>query len=1111
MSQDKMREVGPPKSADTANTPGSFWWAILATVIFGYLIATPNTNAQSPCSSGNKLQDPGFEASSDNTGNITNPTWNSSSTVFGTSLCNTAACGDGGGTAGPRNGDYWVWFGGTAGPESGTLSQSVALPAGATATLKYYLRIGAVETPFTDIFRVMVDGTTVQTVSEPSVAEANYQLRQVNLNAYADGQGHTISFQYDSPSGGGTANFNLDDVTLEIACPATSPPSVQLANISTRLVVGTGGDALIGGFIITGTHSKKIIVRAIGPSLGALGVLGALGDPTLELHDGTGALIASNDNWQVTQLGGIITASQVLEIQNSGVSPSAAAESAIIASLPPGAYTAIVRGKNNTTGVGLVEAYDLDRTVDSKLANISTRGFVRSGDNVMIGGLIITGSVSTNVVVRAIGPSLVPLGITNALPDPALELRDSNGQLWNANDNWRSAQQVQIAVSGLPPSNNAEAALVATLAPGAYTAIVRGTNGSTGVALVEAYNLTSDTEYFPPYFTMNGAFGVAPGGQFQISLPDGTVIPDGSDQLVIFLDTNATLVQMQAVAGVLANAHATVVGEIPSLHELQIKMNNPAQAANLIASLQATAGVIATEPNISIAFDQCSANAVQGTAWKTADNLADSPSASNNVVIGLLDGFDMRDAKVSNNYTHGQVTNGFLENAAGPILASQVTPLAVDDLDMLAGTDFRSFVHNVIARATTFVANNPNKKVVLSISLGPTVKTNVAETTLFLRVLKYLSDALRQQFGDRVIVVKSAGNGNFSIPSDARLDSCNLVTVGGLDQSSPTTATPWSSRPDFGTNSGANVTVYAPSCGVSPDSSFVEGGQLLQFDGTSFATPQVAGQLAAIWASNPSLSGCQVASQLRNLHPVNGLRRFDGGQLANLVKAQPTAPPVANIAVSPSVITFSATEGGFSPSPQILTITNNGGAGCTLNFAVSKDASWLGLSGPIIPLAAGDSVTYSVSANIGGLTAANSPYTATIAVSDTGSVAASRRVPVSLTLSPKPSPSPSPTPTATPAPCSSTQVAGGDTAETRTIQMGKTSGTFSFSYDTYSIADRIVVSYEGQTLFDTGCVGASGSVNLSYAGTSSIVTVRVTPNCAGDSGTQWTFTVGCPK
>jgi CSLREA domain-containing protein len=255
---------------------------------------------------------------------------------------------------------------------------------------------------------------------------------------------------------------------------------VTMANISTRAFVQTGDNVMIGGFIVTGTGAKKVIIRAIGPSLSNFGITNPLQNPTLELHDGSG-VIATNDNW------GDATNHQ--DISNSGLAPSNILESAILTTLNPGAYTAIVRDVSNGTGIALVECYDLDRTVGSKLGNISGRSLVLTGDNIMIGGFIVTGPDSDNVIIRAIGPSLSSFGIANAMSDPTLELHDGNGVTIATNDNWKDTQQAQIQATGLAPSQDAESAIVQTIAPGGYTAIVRGKNSTTGVALIEVYGL----------------------------------------------------------------------------------------------------------------------------------------------------------------------------------------------------------------------------------------------------------------------------------------------------------------------------------------------------------------------------------------------------------------------------------------------------------------------------------------------------------------------------------------------------------------------------------------------------------------------------------------------
>jgi hypothetical protein len=254
----------------------------------------------------------------------------------------------------------------------------------------------------------------------------------------------------------------------------TATPTV-LGNIATRLDVETGDNVLIGGFIITGTQPKKLIVRAIGPSSG---VEGALANPQLEMYDGEGVLFASNDNWQ--------DAPNRQEIIDSTIPPSHPLESAFLATLPPGNYTAVVSGVAGGTGVGVVEAYDLDRGADSKLANIATRGVVKTGDNVMIGGLIILGERAQKVLIRAIGPSLP---VDGKLVDPTLNLVDGNGDSLAFNNNWREDQQADIEATTIPPSNDLEAAVVATLAPGPYTAVVRGNGNGTGIGLVEVYAL----------------------------------------------------------------------------------------------------------------------------------------------------------------------------------------------------------------------------------------------------------------------------------------------------------------------------------------------------------------------------------------------------------------------------------------------------------------------------------------------------------------------------------------------------------------------------------------------------------------------------------------------
>jgi hypothetical protein len=270
--------------------------------------------------------------------------------------------------------------------------------------------------------------------------------------------------------------------SITITPPDPANPA-RLANISTRGMVLTGNGVMIGGFIIGGTTPKTVVVRARGPSLIPLGITNALANPTLTLvRSSDQAVVATNDNW-----GG---AANAAAISASGFAPSHALESAILVTLPPGAYTAIVAGAGGATGVGTIELFEVDQP-QASLINISTRGQVLTGNDVMIGGFIIQGSAPLTVVVRARGPSLAPLGIANALMNPSLTLvRSSDNTVIDVNDNWASAANAaQLTASGFAPSNSLESAILITLPPGAYTAIVTGVGGATGVGTVEVFAL----------------------------------------------------------------------------------------------------------------------------------------------------------------------------------------------------------------------------------------------------------------------------------------------------------------------------------------------------------------------------------------------------------------------------------------------------------------------------------------------------------------------------------------------------------------------------------------------------------------------------------------------
>lgn len=307
---------------------------------------------------------------------------------------------------------------------------------------------------------------------------------------------------YSGPAGVSFANANQAATTVAINGPGTytfmlsADDSVHavafdavvvrvtgrnaLANLSTRVQIGTGNSVAIAGFIVIGNAPKQVVMRGLGPSLATAGVQGVLGDPALDLYDASGNLLATNNDWQQTQ---------AQALRDANLAPSNDLESAILATLAPGAYTTVLRGNANATGIGLVEVYDLQSSAASKLANMSTRGLVGNGQLAMIGGTIVTGSDAARVLFRALGPSLAAAGITNPVADPQLDLFDANGARFSSNNNWKDSQQAAIAGAGLAPANDLESAIVADLAPGNYTAVVNSVTGAPGVALVEAYHL----------------------------------------------------------------------------------------------------------------------------------------------------------------------------------------------------------------------------------------------------------------------------------------------------------------------------------------------------------------------------------------------------------------------------------------------------------------------------------------------------------------------------------------------------------------------------------------------------------------------------------------------
>lgn len=291
-----------------------------------------------------------------------------------------------------------------------------------------------------------------------------------------------VSPDYDySPGASATATITVLDHGPSLPLQPPPVPRASLINISTRLRVGAGDDVGIAGFVVIGAAPKRFLIRALGPTLISFGVSGTLANPSLELHDASTALIEANDDWPLSLAQADILA--------SGLAPADPAEPAIVRTLAPGAYTAIARGVDGGSGVSLIEVYDLSPGVGAHPINVSTRGRVETGDSVMIGGFVVRGDTAKRVIVRALGPSLTARGVSGALADPTLELYDGVGNLVITNDNWQDSQAAEIAATPFPPASPTESAIVLSLAPGAYTAIVRGKNGTTGTGLIEVYDL----------------------------------------------------------------------------------------------------------------------------------------------------------------------------------------------------------------------------------------------------------------------------------------------------------------------------------------------------------------------------------------------------------------------------------------------------------------------------------------------------------------------------------------------------------------------------------------------------------------------------------------------
>ena len=376
----------------------------------------------------------------------------------------------------PVDPNKWHWFGALA-----------VAPNGRIDVIWLDTRYAANNTDSQLFYSYSRDGGTTWSADVPVTTSFNPFLGYPNQNKIGD----YITMVSDNTGAdvAYSATFNGEE---DIYYVRVAPLASQLLNISSRADVLTGDKVAIAGFIVTGAAPKQVIIRGMGPSLAAAGVTGVLTNPMLQLFQGSNAL-ATNDNWRTKSDG----TNQQSQVQATGLAPANDFESAIVTTLNPGSYTAILSGKNNTTGIGLIEVYDLAPAVASKLTNISTRGFVSTGNNVMIGGVIVgAGSGGgSQVVVRALGPSLTGADVQGALADPILQLYNANGTALASNDNWKindrthASQEAEVRASGLQPANDLESAIVTSLAPGNYTAIVLGKNNTSGIALVEVYNL----------------------------------------------------------------------------------------------------------------------------------------------------------------------------------------------------------------------------------------------------------------------------------------------------------------------------------------------------------------------------------------------------------------------------------------------------------------------------------------------------------------------------------------------------------------------------------------------------------------------------------------------
>jgi pimeloyl-ACP methyl ester carboxylesterase len=832
--------------------------------------------------------------------------------------------------------------------------------------------------------------------------------------------------------------------------PSATPANSfgKLLNISTRLRVLGGDNVLIGGFIITGSEPKKVIIRGIGPSLAAFGLQGALADPTLELHDGTGSLIFSNDNWKDTQK---------QEILDTTIPPANDLESAIVATLAPGAYTAIVRGKNNGTGVAVVEAYDLNPAAGSKLANISTRGFVDTDNNVMIGGFIVgpTGTAGSTLLVRALGPSLSNFGVQNPLADPMLELHNGNGTAIAANDNWKDTQQASIQFAGIPPSNDLESATIQTLAPGAYTAIVRGKNNGTGVGLIEVYDLTPTILEQVTHVISASQGGVItlPSGS-SVSIPPGALASDKSVTLSVLssLPKQPPDGLIVGVGPALSISFAPVATSAASLRS---PPGPNSQTNTSSASLLFVLSFLGSTPTgLNGAAPIGEYIKVDGSVdnwWGPAGQI----DPVNKKVSFTVDPTVFSNAYASNVsdfrfiFSQGNVNpnlpgvalprqrywNGssWVDTPVPSILLYTGAPPSSDPKTLVFVHGVNSFVAQAFGvcgagsfDATTQImkAGGYTQAIGLDYNWTQNVDLSGQQLAAFLRATglkhfdleghsmggavvlsgaSYITEPALQI--DKIVTLGGAGEGTpvaavapaiatFLLASPATQALAliggqiptltDLITSPGIKDLALNSSALLTIRDRYNGNAARQSTTILTAAGTVP----ILGSEILK---PLFPSEQYDGLIGVLEAN---LTG-RVHTPVGN-YAVNHteLECFDPviGDVGKLVKPSPTPIPKLD---------FAATEGSSSPPNQTFAIKNAGPAGSTLNYTVSSDASWLTLPDPSAPLAAGASSPRTVSVNSSGLSANLSPYKATITVSDPASSNRSQTIAVTLTINPQ--------------------------------------------------------------------------------------------------------------